>query len=367
MALRKSPMRSLVKVVKSMYKNTRICKCCGRSFTAKYGRQVHCSNSCSKQYRQRSKRLKLDAKKSASEIESIRETLDGRYYLSITQAALYLGVSRPTVYRRIKNGEITPLRVSSRTVRISVEQLKTESKPKPLSPKGDFSCMISKQESLARYEVSVQWLYRILDAEGIKPMVIKGKAYFPKNDLDRLLPPKVVYNPNEWYDAYDLMRSEGFTRKYISDFIRRKEVPCRRSGRSLLIARKEWDNARISRGTLSSSYLTVESARKRYHIGQKTFYDAVRENKLLCIRQNRCVYYSIQDLNRLFKNKKPKIPPEIRRNYIRGCHALKKYHIGQKRFSEMTKAAGVTKVRTEGNFVWYKKSELDTLFFMINA
>ena len=28
----------------------------------------------------------------------------------------------------------------------------------------------------------------------------------------------------------------------------------------------------------------------------------------------------------------------------------------------MTKAAGVTKVRTEGNFVWYKKSELDTLF-----
>lgn len=61
------------------------------------------------------------------------------------------------------------------------------------------------------------------------------------------------------------------------------------------------------------------------------------------------------------------IPTEIRRNYIRGCQALKKYHIGQKRFSEMTKAAGVTKVRTEGNFVWYKKSELDTLFFMINA
>ena len=97
------------------------------------------------------------------------------------------------------------------------------------------------------------------------------------------------------------------------------------------------------------------------------FYDAVRENKLQCIRQNRCVYYNIQDLNRLFKNKKPMIPTEIRRNYIRGCQALKKYHIGQKRFSEMTKAAGVTKVRTEGNFVWYKKSELDTLFFMINA
>ncbi|MBO5563690.1 MAG: hypothetical protein J5939_08260, partial [Bacteroidales bacterium] len=67
------------------------------------------------------------------------------------------------------------------------------------------------------------------------------------------------------------------------------------------------------------------------------------------------------------KNKTPKIPPEIRRDYIRGQDALKKYHIGQKRFSEMTKAAGVTKIRTKGNYVWYKKSELDTLFFMINA
>ena len=349
-----------------MYKTTRICQFCGRSFEPEFGRQVHCSCDCRKQYHKRAKRLKKDYEQSAAAIDSVRSLFEGRYYLSITQAALYLGVSRPTVYKRIKKGELTPLRVSSRAVRISVDQLKTEVKPKPLSPKGDFSCIISKQEALARYDVTVQWLYRCLAAEGIKPMVINGKAYFPKNDLDRLLPPKVVYNPNEWYDAYDLMRSEGFTRKYISDYIRRKEVPCRRSGRSLLIARKEWDNARISRGTLSSSYLTVESARKRYHISQKTFYDAVRENDLQCIRQNRCAYYNIQDLNRLFRNKTPKIPPGIRRDYIRGRDALKKYHVGQERFSRETKAAGVTKVKTKRGFVWYKKSELYDLFMKIN-
>ncbi len=33
----------------------------------------------------------------------------------------------------------------------------------------------------------------------------------------------------------------------------------------------------------------------------------------------------------------------------------------------MTKAAGVIKIRTKGGFVSYMKSELDTLFFMINA
>ena len=353
-------------VVKSMYKNTRICQFCGRSFTANYGRQVHCSNVCREQYHRRSKRLKKDAKRSASGKESIRALLDGRYYLSITQAALYLGVSRPTVYKRINNGEITPLRVSSRAVRISVDQLKTVVKPRPLSPKGDFSCIISKQEALARYDVTKQWLYRCLASEGIKPMLINGKAYFPKNDLDRLLPPKVAYNPNDWYDAYDLMKSEGLTRKYISNFIRRKEVPCRRNGRSLLIARKEWDNARISRGTISSSYLTVDSARKRYHISQKTFYDGIHKHNLHGIHQGHFVYYNIQDLNRLFKNKTPMIPPGIRRDYIRGRDALKKYHVGQERFSRETKAAEVTKIKTKGGYVWYKKSELERLFNKIS-
>ena len=64
----------------------------------------------------------------------------------------------------------------------------------------------------------------------------------------------------------------------------------------------------------------------------------------------------------IFKDKSPNIPEEIRRNYVTAKDALKMYHVGQKRFSEETKAANVTKGRTEGNFMWYKKSELDKLF-----
>lgn len=60
------------------------------------------------------------------------------------------------------------------------------------------------------------------------------------------------------------------------------------------------------------------------------------------------------------------IPTEIRKNYMRSGDALKYYHLGQKRFSEETRAAGVTKVRTEGNYVWYKKDELDKLFKKIS-
>ncbi len=63
------------------------------------------------------------------------------------------------------------------------------------------------------------------------------------------------------------------------------------------------------------NYITVDEARKRYHIGQKTFYDGIHENGVQGIRQGGYMYYSIKDLNRLsFKDRKPKIPAEIRRN-----------------------------------------------------
>lgn len=350
-----------------MYKTTRICKCCGRSFEPEFGRQVYCSAACRERSMKRNKRLKTEYGRAVSEFETIHAVLSNKQNLSISEAALFLGVSRPTVYLRIRNGELSPIRVSSRTVRIPIDQLKTDTLQKPQPSKGDFSSIISKEEALSRYDVTIQWLYKTLKKEGIRPRIIHGEAFFPKNDLDRLFPPRIFYNPEEWYSVDELIRGEGLSRKYISSFIRLKKVPCNRNGKTPLIARKEWDNARICRGDLSKNYLTVDQAKKRYHIGQSTFYVGINENNIQGIRQGRCVYFRILELDRVFKHKTPKIPPEIRRNYIRSCQALKKYHIGQKRFSEMTKAAGVTKVRTEGGFVWYKKSELDALFFMIHA
>jgi hypothetical protein len=178
--------------------------------------------------------------------------------------------------------------------------------------------------------------------------------------------PKPVYNPDEWIDAEDLINKEGLARKYISDFARRKAIPCRRIGRTLLVSKKEWEKAHIFQGDRDKNYLTVDQAKKHYRIGQQTFYDKTNEAGVEGIRQGNRVYYRIVDLDRLFKDKTPKIPAEIRKNYMRSGDALKYYHLGQKRFSEETQAAGVTKVRTEGNYVWYKKDELDKLFKKIS-
>ena len=299
-------------------------------------------------------------------IQEIRDTLSGKTHLSITEAAAYLGVSRPTVYARIKAGELVPVRFSTRTLRIPIDQLIDNTEREPQPSKGDFSTIISKEEALERYEITDTWLYRKLKQEGIRPKIIKGKAFFPEKDLDRLFPPKKTFDRSEWYDVDELAEREGKTRKYVTNLIRVKEIRSYRNGKTLLVSKAEWDNGRITRGDISENYLTVDQARKLYHIGQKTFYDGVNAAGLQGIRQERFVYYSKRELDRLFKKKPPKIPADIRKNYIRSGDVLKHYHIGQKRFLEETKAAGVTKVKIAGNQVWYKKSEMDALFKKIN-
>ena len=345
-----------------MYKTTRKCKCCGKLFTPEHGRQVFCTSTCRERAKKQKDKLRKKSANSVKQYEQIRAALSTKELLTISEAAEYLGVTRPTVYARIKEGELVPIKVSISTLRIPIEQLRQDSKRLPPPFKGDYSVLISKEDAIARYEVSLSRMYQVMKAEGIRTKIIKGKSYFPKKEFDRLFPIKKTYNPDEWYDANDLIKNEGLTRKYISALIRRKKITCRREGWLLLVSKSEWNQARLFHGDIEKNYLTADQAKKRYHLGNKTFYDKVNEAGVKGIRQGNTVYFSITDLDPLFKDKTPKIPVEIRRNYMRSGDALKKYHIGQKRFSEETRAAGVTKIRTEGNFVWYKKDELDRLF-----
>lgn len=221
-----------------MHPVTRKCPCCGSAFTTDNLKRKYCSDTCRNTHQMRKKRARSKARKARIETSAAREALEGKTHLSISEAAKFLGVCRPTLYARIEQGELTPLRVSSRTVRIPIEQLQVDSQLKPQPAKGDWSVLISKAEVLQKYNISESWLMRRMKEEGFRPRIIKDKT--------------------------------------------------------------------------------------------------------------------------------PKFPAEIRKNYMRSGYSLKYYHLGQKRFSEETQAAGVTKVRTEGNYVWYKKDELDKLFKKIS-
>lgn len=286
---------------------------------------------------------------------------DGAKYVSIKAAAFMLGVSRPTIYRRIEAGELHPIKVSSKTVRIAVSELLVGSDLECEENTGDFTVPIRVDEALKLYGISRGKFFSAVKKAGIRPKRIKKVDYFPKRNLDVLFPIPPKYDRSEWYSVEELSHMTGMTGKYVRDFVRKYGIKKLRVGQCILINRREWDMKRFTKGQLADEFYTVDQAKKQYHIGQERFYEVVNSAGIERHRDGVFVFYRKDDLDRLFGNGVPKIPAEITDNYVNAKDALKNYHVGQKRFSAETAEHGVEKMKYRG-YMWYKREDLDRIF-----
>ena len=133
-----------------------------------------------------------------------KEKASGEKLLSIAAAARFLNVSRPTIYSCIESGVLSPVPFSERSVRIPMSQLVLLQDDSPVLDKADLGLTISKEDALKRYSISETWLYRKTKTHGVPSVVVKGKAYFQKDALDRLFPPRSAYDRSKWFtiDVY---------------------------------------------------------------------------------------------------------------------------------------------------------------------
>lgn len=291
-----------------------------------------------------------------------------KQYLSIKEAAAFLGVSRPTIYARLQSGELPYNQVSSRTIRIPVIALISlqSEKPKPASTpkikKDDLANYITRDEILKKYGIEKTKFHKVINANGIKSIRYGQKVLYPKKQVHDLFYRETYPEIKDWYTSAELAAREGISRKHICATAHKLGIAVKRAGTVCYIDKEGWDNRKLAPSVIEKNYMTADQAKKHYHIGGKTFYDAINASAIEKVKKGNYVYFPIKDLDRLFLDKGPTIPPEIKRDYIRSKDALKIYHVGQKRFTEETQAAKVEKVRTEGNFVWYRKDQLDKLF-----
>lgn len=304
-----------------VFLGTAVCRNCGKVFERKFGRQVYCCERCRTEKKNEKKRI---ARRVARE-SFIQEEISGtgitspgaRYvnaddgqrsrdiktaakFVSIKDAALLLGVSRPTIYRRIEAGEIHPVKVSSRTVRISVEDLIADSNIIPSPNDGDFSTPIRLEEALRRYGVSRSRFFKTVRKAGVRPKMVGKAAIYPQADLDKLfgIPEKV--ESSEWYSVEELADMTGMTRKHIRTYARTRNIQRISSKGRVFISRNGWDKARFSKRMLDEEFFTVDQAKAFYHIGQGRFYAEVNAAGIGRHRDGVFVYFRKSDLEKLF-------------------------------------------------------------------
>ena len=94
------------------------CKYCGRSFIAHKMTTIYCSPSCNNKDYKRAIRQKQIAEYMEEEKQKTPKVdiLGGKEFLTPTEGALLLGLSRATFYRYMLNGTIKAVQLRGKTI-----------------------------------------------------------------------------------------------------------------------------------------------------------------------------------------------------------------------------------------------------------
>jgi len=223
-------------------------------------------------------------------------------------------MSRPTLYKLLQDKEIELLRISKRTIRVKKTDLLNlyHNQPTKAAPintviaeinrkQGDY---ITIAEALQLFKISNTYFYNKIRAERIQPVIIKGKAHYPKNSLQKLFAQKQYAEIAEWYSVAEIMENFGVSRQYVYEYTSDHKMPKKRDGKTVLISKYHWDKSRGLDQTEKEDYYTVPQATEKFGIGRSHLYDLIREHKLPKIKRGQKILIHRKELDKIMINRK---------------------------------------------------------------
>lgn len=178
----------------SKYKIERKCEVCGKTFLAKTIYSKYCSRTCTcAAYRNKKREEKKEQERKAQ----AAKIPEGRPYISVAEAVALFGISRDTVYRLIKKGNIPAINIGQRLTRISRAHLEamfpiSDAQPiQPVQPKqanykfDETDCYTVGQITNI-YGICESTVYKAIHKMSIPTCQRGNYVYVPKAEIDKL-------------------------------------------------------------------------------------------------------------------------------------------------------------------------------------
>lgn len=248
------------------------CKYCGRSFIAHKMTTIYCSPSCNNKDYKRAIREKQIAEFMEEEKKKTPKVdiLGGKEFLTPTEGASLLGLSRATFYRYMSNGTI-------------------------------------------------------------KAVQLRGKTIIRRKDIERLFDNPPTYQSHsekkqekrEYYTFRQIMEKFKCSEKAVMTRVQKYNIPKAYQGRNCFFNRALVDVhfAQLIAEIDLRDYYTIPQLKEKYKMSHTAVLSFVTRNKIPRITQGRTVYYSRAHIDTL-KGERESIDP----NYYTYSEIMEKYH-----------------------------------------
>lgn len=287
----------------------KICEFCGKEFIAHKTSTRYCSHRCSNlHYKQKKREDKVSKHNTATENQVAERPLEGikkKEFLTITEAALYLGVTRPTIYLYLRNGELEAKRIGSKyLIRMrSIDEF--FSKPDKFEPirkeREAITEFYTTKEILDKFGISNSGLYKIAQSENFPKTIHHGKTLWSKKHIDAHFAKKAPdASISEWYTAAEVQEKFGMTLSAIYNLVSKEGIPKKKERNVTYYSKYHFDLAKGVVEEQEPEFYTYQDAMKRYDRTRDQLYHYMKENNIPRVKKGKFTYIAKKELDDLF-------------------------------------------------------------------
>ena len=298
----------------SNLKIKRICAWCGKEFIAQKTTTACCSKQCANalyKKRKRDEAIKINNQNIEKKIEEKPITIiKDKPFLTITETAIYLGVTRPTIYGYIKRGELKVIRLGFKYFLKKEDIDKLFNTPiefhTPTKEKAPITDFYTTSEVKGKYHVNESWIFVIAKKHNIPRTFNRGKTYWSKKHIDAYFAKKAP-DPDitEWYSTQDMQEKFGMTLSAIYTFAYKNAIPKKKEGIMVYYSKKHVDIAKGIAKPEETMYYTVAEAMEKFNLTRDQLYHYVKWHHISKIKKGKYTFINRAELDKLLA------PPKI--------------------------------------------------------
>lgn len=298
----------------SNLKIKRICAWCGKEFIAQKTTTACCSKQCANalyKKRKRDEAIKTNNQSIEKKIEEKPiERIKDKPFLTITETAIYLGVTRPTVYGYIKRSELKVIRLGFKYFLKKEDIDKLFNTPiefhTPTKEKAPITDFYTTSEVKGKYHVNESWIFVIAKKHNIPRTFNRGKTYWSKKHIDAYFAKKAP-DPDitEWYSTQEMQEKFGMTLSAIYTFAYKNAIPKKKEGIMVYYSKKHVDIAKGIAKPEETMYYTVAEAMEKFNLTRDQLYHYVKWHHISKIKKGKYTFISRAELDKLLA------PPKI--------------------------------------------------------
>lgn len=298
----------------SNLKIKRICAWCGKEFIAQKTTTACCSKQCANalyKKRKRDEAIKTNNQSIEKKIEEKPITIiKDKPFLTITETAIYLGVTRPTIYGYIKRGELKVIRLGFKYFLKKEDIDKLFNTPiefhTPTKEKAPIIDFYTTAEVKEKYHVNESWIFAIARKHNIPRTFNRGKTYWSKKHIDAYFAKKAP-DPDitEWYSTQEMQEKFGMTLSAIYTFAHKNAIPKKKEGIMVYYSKKHIDIAKGIAKPEETMYYTVAEAMEKFNLTRDQLYHYVKWHHVSKVKKGKYTFISRTELDKLLA------PPKI--------------------------------------------------------